>query len=114
MQTVSLNQYFIIFVLGTHDIQNVTVSSYGPGEIRVTGDFISGSSAIGILSIVYSPNSDSNIHYWFTSHSDIMTMTMSGLPGGHYKASVFVVDDSGLPFNRSATIPRNVSLCEGN
>ena len=101
-------------VLGSHDIQNVTVSSNGPGEITVTGDFINGSSAIGILSIVYSPNNDSNIYYHFTSHSDIMHMTtVSGLPGGCYKISVFVVEDSGLPFNRSATTPRNVSVCEG-
>ena len=102
-------------MLGSHDVQNVTLSSCGPGEIRVAGDFIRGSLAIGVLVIIYSPNNDSNIHYRFISRQSDTTplSTVSGLPGGRYKASVFVVQDRGLPFNRSATAPRNVSVCEG-
>lgn len=104
------------YVIGTHDIQNVSVSSYGPGEIRLTGDFISGSSAIGTLVIVYSLNNNSNIHYQFVSRSDFTmpVTTVNGLLSGHYIATVFVMEDNGLPFNRSATKPRNVSVCEGN
>lgn len=91
------------------------MNSYGPGEIRLTGDFISGSSATGTLIIVYSPNNNSNIHYWFISRSDFTmpVTTVNGLPSGHYKATVFVVEDNGLPFNKSAIQPRNVSVCEG-
>ena len=82
----------------------------------MTGDFITGSSAIGLLSIVYSPNNDYKIQYQFISRSDIIsanTVSLSGFPCGHYKVSVFVVEANGLPFNRSATVPRNVSVCEG-
>ena len=81
----------------------------------MTGDFISGSLAIGVLVIIYSPNDDSNIHYRFISRQtdSALVTTVSGLPGGYYKASVFVVENRGLPFNRSATAPRNVSVCEG-
>ena len=78
----------------------------------MTGDFISGSSAIGILAIVYS--NDSNIHYKFLPHSEIPMGIVSGLLDGQYEVSIFVVEENGLPFSRSATIPRNVTLLEGN
>ena len=78
----------------------------------MTGNFISGSLAIGVLVIIYSPN---NIHYRFISRQSDTTSvsTVSGLPGSRYKASVFVVEDGGLPFHRSATAPRNILVCEG-
>ena len=81
----------------------------------MTGDFIPGSSSIGILIVVYSADNDSNmIKYHFVHRSNIRrTITMTNLPSGQYKVSVFVVEGNGLPFNRSATIPRNVSLVEG-
>ena len=101
----------MILDIGTHDIQNITVSSNGPGGIGVTGDFIDGSSAIGILIIAYS--SDSNVYYQFISRSDLPMSDMSGLSGGLYKVSIFVMDDSGLPFSKSATVPRNVTICKG-
>jgi hypothetical protein len=106
--------YGNFFFLGSHDFQNVTVNSFGPGEINVTGDFIPGSSAIGILTVVYSADSESNIDYHFIDRSSIHTTTsMSNLPSGQYEVSMFVVEGNGLPFNRSATAPRNVSLVEG-
>ena len=89
------------------------MSSSSPGEVSVTGDFISGSSSIGILTIVYSLDTESDIHYQFIPRSDIPMTTMSDLPDGQYKVSVFVVEENGLPFNKSATTPRNVSLVEG-
>ena len=83
----------------------------------MTGDFIPGSSAIGILIVVYSANNDSNnimIKYHFMHRSNIYrTITMTNLPSGQYEVSVFVVEENELPFNRSATTPRNVSLVEG-
>ena len=80
----------------------------------MTGDFIDGSSAIGILIIVYSSDIDSNVYYQFIPRSDLPMSDMSGLSGGRYKVSIFVMGDSGLPFNESATVPRNVTICEGN
>ena len=50
-------------LVGTHGIQNVTVSSPLPGQIRVIGDFVDGSRTTGIILIIYSLNNDSNVHY---------------------------------------------------
>ena len=50
-------------ITGTHDIQNVTVSSPLPGQIRVTGDLVDGSNATGMLLILYSPTNVSHVHY---------------------------------------------------
>ena len=81
----------------------------------MTGDFIPGLSAIGILLVVYSADDESNIDYHHIHRSNVHTTTsMTNLPSGRYTVSVFVVEGNGLPFNRSATIPRNVSLTEGN
>ena len=79
----------------------------------MTGDFIPGSLAIGILIVVYSADDESNIDYHFIHHSNVHTTTsMTNVPSGQYKVSVFVVEGNGLPFNRSATIPRNISINE--
>ena len=77
----------------------------------MTGDFISGSSSVRILAIVYSNNS--NIHYQFLPRSETPIAIASGLSNGQYEVSVFVIEESGLPFNRSAATPRNISLPEG-
>ena len=77
----------------------------------MAGDFISGSEAIGILMITYSLNNESNIHYTFSSRNT--DTSLKGLPVDQYNVSVFVVEESGLPFNRSVTRPRNVSVLEG-
>ena len=90
------------------------MSSNRPGTISVTGDFIDGSFAIGLLIIVYSSGIDSNVYYQFIPRSGLLVTDVSGLSGGQYKVSIFVMDDSGLPFNKSATAPKNVTICEGN
>ena len=86
-------------ISGTHDIQNISVTSPQPGEVRVTGDFIDGSTATGLLIIIYSLTNDSNVHYIVGGHN-------SGLAGGEYSISVFVVEENGLPFERVATSPK--------
>ena len=85
------------------------MNSINPGEIGVTGSFINGSTATAILVIVYS---DSDVYYIFSSPSEEET-NVRGLPSGLYNVSVFVVEENGLPFNRSATTPRSVSVMEG-
>jgi hypothetical protein len=100
---------------GTHDIQNIFVSSSSAGEISVTGNFVNGSTATAMLVIVYSDRF-SEVYYMSSPPSSqegrVMT-NIGGLPFGSYKASVFVVEENGLPFNRSATTPRSVSVLEG-
>ena len=66
--------------------------------------------------MVYSADDESNstmIKYHFVHRSNIRrTVTMTNLPNGQYEVSVFVVEGNGLPFSRSTTTPRNVSLIE--
>lgn len=100
---------------GTHDIWNVIISYSSPGEISISGNFISDSIAKAILAIVYS-DSCSGVHYIFSSLSieeEKLTAAVSGLPSGMYNVSVFVVEDNGLPFNRSAITPRNITIIDG-
>jgi hypothetical protein len=80
----------------------------------VTGDFIPGSSAIGILIVAYLADNESKImNYHFIHRFNVRTTTsISSLPSGQYMMSVFVVEENGLPFNRSATTPRNVSFIQ--
>ena len=87
------------------------MSTFSPGEVTVAGDFISGSLAIGILVIVYA--NDLNIRYEFIPCSEIPMAFVTSLPNGRYEVSVFVVEENGSPFRRSATVPRSVSLHEG-
>ena len=80
----------------------------------MTGDFIPGSSAIGILIVVYSADNDSTTtKYHFMHRSNLRrTIAMTNLPRGQYKVSVFVMEENGLPFSRSATTPRDLYLFE--
>ena len=51
---------------GTHDAQNVSITTTGsPGQVRVTADLIFGSTAIGLLIIIYSLTDDLDTHYHF-------------------------------------------------
>ena len=98
-------------LIGTHNIQNITVSSPLSGEVRVTGDFVEGSrSTNGIFLITYSPTNDSDVLYVAkqTERNDI-SMDITGLIGTEYGVSVFVLED-GLPFQRVAASPKSVAV----
>ena len=69
--------------LGTHNFQNISIKvSNASREVRVVGDFISGSEAIGILIITYSLNNESNIHYTFSPCN--VDTCLKGLPDDQY------------------------------
>ena len=98
-------------LLGTHDIYNISVTSPSPGEVRVTGYLIDGSSTIGILVVVYSVTEDSCVHYKFVPHDTKqheVYAVMMGPSNGLYKVTVYVMEESGLPFQRAAGRPRSV------
>ena len=102
---ISLLNLFLIFsVKGTHDIQNVMVSSFN-SEVRVTGDFIDGSTATGLLILIYSLTDDSDTYYIYKNYEQNVVASVTGLTGSHYGVSVFVVEKNGLPFSRVAAIP---------
>ena len=93
--------------VGTHDIHTISATSPSPGEVRVTGNLIDGSATIGILIIIYSLTDDSTTHYDFVPHEAeglgvYATCMLRGLPGGQYEISVYVMEESGLPFHRAA------------
>ena len=69
----------------------------------MTGDFIDGSTATGLLIIIYSLTNDFSVHY-------IDGGSNSRLAGGKYKTSVFVVEENGLAFERVATLPKLVAV----
>lgn len=85
-----------------------------PGQIKVTGKFIDGSTSTGLLMIV--ANSEHDVRYHIYSRNGDETDvqdTMSGLTRGNYIVSTFVMEENGLPFSRTATIPRNVTVNNG-
>ena len=98
-------------MLGTHEIQNISVnSSSKPGEVRVTGSFTDDSTATGVLVIVFG---DSEVIYHKASRDGtdkIKTTLITGLAGGEYSISVFVVEENGLPCERVATSPKLVAV----
>ena len=76
----------------------------------MNGTFTDDSTATGVLVIV---SSDSEVIYHKATRegSDkIKEVVISGLVGGEYSISVFVVEDNGLPFERVATLPQLVAV----
>ena len=102
----------ILCCAGTHDIQNISVSSSQPGEVRVTGNFIDGSTATGVLA-VFVDFSTSKIFYHLIkrgNNKQQLDDTIQGVVGGEHSISFFVVEESGLPFNRIASTPKLVTV----
>ena len=85
------------------------VSSPLPGVVMVTGDVIVGSTSTGILAIIYSPHSDSDISYRSMPHNSTQPGVYSvgvKLPSDQYEVAIFVVEESGEPFLRAASRPK--------
>ena len=79
----------------------------------VTGDIINGSSSIGALIIVYSLTNDLNIYYNFAPsipEQRKVNLNVVVMSNDEYKVSVFVLEESGLPFHRVAVLPKFVPI----
>ena len=79
--------------------------------------FVQGATAMGILVIVY-PFDHVNVNvYYFeafkTMTTNTITTTLSGLSASQYGISVFILEDGGLPFNRSASAPKRLFVQNG-
>ena len=94
---------------GTHDLQGISISSPSAGVMSVIGRFVDHSPSTGILVIV-SGDSDTRYHMSSRCGSGSHEVTVSGLAGGEYTVSVFVVEENGLPFERAAIIPEHLSV----
>ena len=99
--------------VGTHDVQNVSVNSVCPGQIRVTGDFVDGSTVTRVLIIVYS---QSDVRYITSKPADQeqnINVTVTSLTDTCYGVSIFTVEN-GLPFPRVVASPRTVDVDSAN
>ena len=114
MNNTCTENYFLFLCSGTHDIQGLLITSPLPGEIRVTGDFIQGSTATGV---VIADLVLSDIHFYLLLRDNEQLElggTISNLVDGQHTVSAFAVDKNGLPLSRTATIPQNVLVVKGN
>ncbi|MCG8621985.1 MAG: hypothetical protein MJE68_08335 [Proteobacteria bacterium] len=97
--------------IGTHEIQNIISISSHPGQISIMGNFIDGSTATGVLLIVYSLTNESDIHYHAINkgngQNNNISINVTGLIGTEYVVSIFALEN-GLPFTRVVTSPRTV------
>ena len=88
------------------------MSSGAPGELYVTASFLTNTSAVGMLAIVYSTENDSNIHYT-EARLPQTEIHLTGLSGSAYSTSVFTIEENGLPFNRTAHYLRELNIHRG-
>ena len=61
--------------------------------------------------IVYSVSDDSSVYYNFVpreGEQQGVDAVVMGLPSGQYEVSVYVMEESGLPFHRAAATPKSV------
>ena len=103
---------YSVHTTGTFAVQNISVTSVAPGELRITGDFITNTSAVGMLAIVYSTENDSDVHYT-EARLPQMDIHLSSLSGNTYSISVFDIEHHGLPFYRVAILPRSTNISQG-
>ena len=106
-----------LLIIDTHDIQDIQIYSPSSGQVRVSGVFVQGATAMGILVIIY-PLDHVNLNmYYFEAFkamiTNVITTTITGLSAGQYGISVFILEDGGLPFNRSATAPKRLFVQNG-
>ena len=105
----------LLIILGTHDIQNISVSTNIPSSsVVITSDFVSGSQASGIFTIVYSLTEDSDVHYSINTRLENqhrLVAELKGLPMNKYNVSVFTLMD-GVPFKRAATTSKSITVSE--
>ena len=109
-QMYCMSYNHVIICLGTHDFQNISVTSPRPGVIQVTSDFLNESTATGILGVIHSTP---EIVYHLIKRERYalhVADTIGGVGGGDHSVSVFVVEENGLPFNRTASIPKHVTV----
>ena len=78
----------------------------------MTGYFIEGSTATGVL-IAILTTADINFNS-ITREQDQLHLegTISNVGGGDHNVSMFVMEEDGLPFSRTATIPQVVSVVD--
>lgn len=80
----------------------------------VTGNFIVGASAKGVLVIMYSLTNDSDILYVtsYAHQQEDINANLGINNYGTYGVAVFTLEGTGLPFPRVAALPQVVKYYE--
>lgn len=103
--------------VGTHDIQNISVSSPLPGQVTVIGDFLQGSTATEILTILFR-RSDSHVLYDLAPRrfgAGNIVVTIVGVDSGAYDVFVYAVELEGNRTYLPATVePHSVIVDSSN
>ena len=73
----------------------------------MTGDFIQGSTATGIL---VSINNGTYLQY-YQGETEVI---VQGLSSGEYNVFVFTIEKNGLPFERASTRQRKIRIIKGS
>ena len=80
------------------------------------GHFINGSTATGLLILIYSLTNDSDVINYTAIGKDPeqdanidVKLNVTGLIGTYYGISVFATEN-GLPFPRVVTLPKNINI----
>ena len=103
---------FVCLSTGTFAVQNVSVTSVAPGNLKLTANFLTNTSAVGMLAIVYSTENDSDIHY-IEARQPQTEIQLTGLSGSAYSTSIFTLEEDGLPFNQVAHYLGEISIRRG-
>ena len=79
----------------------------------VSGKFSDGSTSLGLLVIVYSLANDNDVRYLTilrTEKEHEVSAVFRGIPHRLLSASVFTIEDNGLPFGHVATKVKTVQI----
>lgn len=100
--------------IGTHEVQQISITSNSSGLV-VSGEFIDESTSLGLLVIVYmyslANNADIIMSYLTilrTKKEHKVSATFRKIPHGLWRASVFIIEENGLPFPKIATKVKTV------
>lgn len=86
------------------------MTSSSAGTIRITGYFIPDSPAIGVLVAILN-TTEISFHMLRREGNELHNEgVLSNVKGGQHMVSVFVMEQTGLPFNRAVTMPQNVLI----
>ena len=79
------------------------------------GDFIDGSTAIGVLVVVIGTSETCYRYHLIQKEKTAthVTNTIRDVVGGEHSISVFIVEENGQPFSRTASTPKVVFVENG-
>ena len=83
----------------------------------MSGEFIEGSKAIGILAVIYSHTNDSLTQYGLVpriSRQQRVSANFDCFSNGPRSISLFIVEENGLPFDRVASKVKSVVVDTSN